>query len=66
MNSLLTSHARADVEPLDDAPDQSLDLPFGLVTVADVAKPQATDLKQAALQGASDTRQVPSEGVALV
>jgi hypothetical protein len=31
---------------LDDAPDHSLDLPLGLVTVADVAYPQAADLEQ--------------------
>ena len=36
----LTSHARADIKSRDDAPDYSLDLLLGAVTVADVAQPR--------------------------
>jgi hypothetical protein len=35
-----------DLEPREYAQDHTLDLPFGLVTVADVAHPQAADLEQ--------------------
>jgi hypothetical protein len=41
-----TSHAQLDIKPRDDARDELFDLPFGLVTVADVAHPQAADLEQ--------------------
>jgi hypothetical protein len=34
-----TSHAQLDIKPRDDARDELFDLPFGLVTVADVAHP---------------------------
>jgi hypothetical protein len=36
----------ADAKPRDDAPDHASDLPLSVVTIADVAQPQAADFKQ--------------------
>ena len=38
--------AFADAKPRDDAPDHASDLPLSVVTVTNVAQPQAGDLKQ--------------------